>query len=77
MTQNTHTQTQTPTLTLNYLPKERTYFLAIRKSLLKVVLHLNFFQVFLKPCSHVVSCQQVEVEPVSADDWEILVKKTK
>ncbi|KAL1789265.1 peroxisome biogenesis factor 1 [Sigmodon hispidus] len=29
-------------------------------------------QVFLKPCSHVVSCQQVEVEPLSADDWEIL-----
>ena len=32
---------------------------------------------FLKPCSHVASCQQVEVEPLSADDWEILVKKTK
>ncbi|XP_004431397.1 PREDICTED: peroxisome biogenesis factor 1 isoform X1 [Ceratotherium simum simum] len=32
----------------------------------------NGEQVFLKPCSHVVSCQQVEVEPVSADDWEIL-----
>ncbi|XP_029414212.1 peroxisome biogenesis factor 1 isoform X2 [Nannospalax galili] len=29
-------------------------------------------EVFLKPCSHVVSCQQVEVEPLSADDWEIL-----
>ncbi|XP_048195973.1 peroxisome biogenesis factor 1 [Perognathus longimembris pacificus] len=29
-------------------------------------------QVFLKPCPHVVSCQQVEVEPLSADDWEIL-----
>ncbi|XP_022441508.2 peroxisome biogenesis factor 1 isoform X2 [Delphinapterus leucas] len=29
-------------------------------------------QVFLKPCSHVVSCHQVEVEPLSADDWEIL-----
>uniref|UniRef100_A0A452GB66 Peroxisomal ATPase PEX1 n=1 Tax=Capra hircus TaxID=9925 RepID=A0A452GB66_CAPHI len=29
-------------------------------------------QVFLKPCSHVASCQQVEVEPLSADDWEIL-----
>nr|XP_051709299.1 peroxisomal ATPase PEX1 isoform X2 [Oryctolagus cuniculus] len=29
-------------------------------------------QVFLKPCSHVVSCEQVEVEPLSADDWEIL-----
>ncbi|XP_051033153.1 peroxisomal ATPase PEX1 isoform X2 [Phodopus roborovskii] len=29
-------------------------------------------QVFLRPCSHVVSCQQVEVEPLSADDWEIL-----
>lgn len=32
----------------------------------------NGEQVFLKPCSHVVSCQQVEVEPVSVDDWEIL-----
>uniref|UniRef100_A0A2K5M9G6 Peroxisomal ATPase PEX1 n=1 Tax=Cercocebus atys TaxID=9531 RepID=A0A2K5M9G6_CERAT len=32
----------------------------------------NGGQVFLKPCSHVVSCQQVEVEPISADDWEIL-----
>ncbi|KAB1276323.1 Peroxisome biogenesis factor 1 [Camelus dromedarius] len=32
----------------------------------------NGEQVFLKPCSHVVSCQQVEVEPLSADDWEIL-----
>nr|XP_048292513.1 peroxisome biogenesis factor 1 isoform X4 [Myodes glareolus] len=29
-------------------------------------------QVFLRPCSHVVSCQQVEVEPLSEDDWEIL-----
>ncbi|XP_004862425.1 peroxisome biogenesis factor 1 isoform X1 [Heterocephalus glaber] len=29
-------------------------------------------QVFLKPCSHVVSCHEVEVEPLSADDWEIL-----
>nr|XP_048292523.1 peroxisome biogenesis factor 1 isoform X5 [Myodes glareolus] len=28
--------------------------------------------VFLRPCSHVVSCQQVEVEPLSEDDWEIL-----
>ncbi|XP_023400192.2 peroxisomal ATPase PEX1 isoform X2 [Loxodonta africana] len=32
----------------------------------------NGGQVFLKPCSCVVSCQQVEVEPLSADDWEIL-----
>ncbi|XP_030883261.1 peroxisome biogenesis factor 1 isoform X3 [Leptonychotes weddellii] len=32
----------------------------------------NGDQVFLKLCSHVVSCQQVEVEPLSADDWEIL-----
>ncbi|PNJ70081.1 PEX1 isoform 4 [Pongo abelii] len=32
----------------------------------------NGGQVFLRPCSHVVSCQQVEVEPLSADDWEIL-----
>ncbi|XP_053464897.1 peroxisomal ATPase PEX1 isoform X2 [Nycticebus coucang] len=32
----------------------------------------NGEQVFLKPCSHVASCQQVEVEPLSADDWEIL-----
>uniref|UniRef100_A0A2K5QVF6 Peroxisomal ATPase PEX1 n=1 Tax=Cebus imitator TaxID=2715852 RepID=A0A2K5QVF6_CEBIM len=32
----------------------------------------NGGQVFLKPCSYVVSCQQVEVEPLSADDWEIL-----
>ncbi|XP_062955746.1 peroxisomal ATPase PEX1 isoform X2 [Cynocephalus volans] len=32
----------------------------------------NGGQVFLKPCSHVISCQQVEVEPLSADDWEIL-----
>uniref|UniRef100_A0A7M4F545 Peroxisomal biosis factor 1 n=1 Tax=Crocodylus porosus TaxID=8502 RepID=A0A7M4F545_CROPO len=30
-------------------------------------------QVFLEPCSQVLSCQQVEVEPLSADDWEILV----
>ncbi|XP_072781624.1 peroxisomal ATPase PEX1 isoform X2 [Taeniopygia guttata] len=29
-------------------------------------------QVFLEPCSHVSSCQQVEVEPLTADDWEIL-----
>uniref|UniRef100_A0A4X2LVQ2 Peroxisomal ATPase PEX1 n=1 Tax=Vombatus ursinus TaxID=29139 RepID=A0A4X2LVQ2_VOMUR len=29
-------------------------------------------QVFLRPCSHVVSCHQVEVKPLSADDWEIL-----
>ncbi|XP_077915388.1 peroxisomal ATPase PEX1 isoform X5 [Halichoerus grypus] len=33
----------------------------------------NGDQVFLKLCSHVVSCQQVEVEPLSADDWEILI----
>ncbi|XP_077632350.1 peroxisomal ATPase PEX1 isoform X1 [Crocuta crocuta] len=32
----------------------------------------NGDQVCLKLCSHVVSCQQVEVEPLSADDWEIL-----
>ncbi|XP_005388079.1 PREDICTED: peroxisome biogenesis factor 1 isoform X1 [Chinchilla lanigera] len=32
----------------------------------------NGGQVFLKPCSHVVSCHEVEVEPISADDWEIL-----
>nr|XP_033787031.1 peroxisome biogenesis factor 1 isoform X2 [Geotrypetes seraphini] len=29
-------------------------------------------QVFLKPCSQVLSCEHVEVEPLSADDWEIL-----
>ncbi|XP_061442951.1 peroxisomal ATPase PEX1 isoform X2 [Rhineura floridana] len=29
-------------------------------------------QIFLEPCSQVLSCQQVEVEPLSADDWEIL-----
>ncbi|XP_034258143.1 peroxisomal ATPase PEX1 [Pantherophis guttatus] len=29
-------------------------------------------QVFLEPCSQVLSCQQVEVEPMSTDDWEIL-----
>ncbi|NXD06544.1 PEX1 factor, partial [Nothocercus nigrocapillus] len=29
-------------------------------------------QVFLEPCSLISSCQQVEVEPLSADDWEIL-----
>ncbi|XP_066483498.1 peroxisomal ATPase PEX1 isoform X2 [Tiliqua scincoides] len=29
-------------------------------------------QVFLEPCSQVLSCQQAEVEPLSADDWEIL-----
>ncbi|NWV14972.1 PEX1 factor, partial [Ptilonorhynchus violaceus] len=29
-------------------------------------------QVFLEPCSHISSCQQVEVEPLTADDWEIL-----
>ncbi|NXO82521.1 PEX1 factor, partial [Sitta europaea] len=32
----------------------------------------NGEQVFLEPCSHVSSCQQVEVEPLTADDWEIL-----
>ncbi|XP_075778490.1 peroxisomal ATPase PEX1 isoform X8 [Pelodiscus sinensis] len=30
-------------------------------------------QIFLEPCSQAVSCQQVEVEPLSADDWEILI----
>ncbi|XP_041531291.1 peroxisome biogenesis factor 1 isoform X5 [Microtus oregoni] len=34
-------------------------------------------QVFLRPCSHVMSCQQVEVEPLAEDDWEILQGKTK
>ncbi|XP_065522445.1 peroxisomal ATPase PEX1 isoform X3 [Lathamus discolor] len=34
--------------------------------------HLRLQQVFIEPCSHVSSCQQVEVEPLSADDWEIL-----
>ncbi|XP_042744901.1 peroxisome biogenesis factor 1 isoform X2 [Lagopus leucura] len=29
-------------------------------------------QIFLEPCLHVSSCQQVQVEPLSADDWEIL-----
>uniref|UniRef100_A0A8C4YBS6 Peroxisomal ATPase PEX1 n=1 Tax=Gopherus evgoodei TaxID=1825980 RepID=A0A8C4YBS6_9SAUR len=29
-------------------------------------------QIFLEPCSQALSCQQVEVEPLSADDWEIL-----
>ncbi|NXP09531.1 PEX1 factor, partial [Thinocorus orbignyianus] len=29
-------------------------------------------EVFLEPCSHVSSCRQVEVEPLSTDDWEIL-----
>ncbi|XP_063777444.1 peroxisomal ATPase PEX1 isoform X2 [Pseudophryne corroboree] len=29
-------------------------------------------QVFLKPCCNVTSCQEVTVEPMSADDWEIL-----
>lgn len=29
-------------------------------------------QVFLEPCSQVLSCQQVEVEPLTTDDWEIL-----
>ncbi|XP_053323032.1 peroxisomal ATPase PEX1 isoform X2 [Spea bombifrons] len=29
-------------------------------------------QIFLKPCSSVVSCKEVAVEPLSADDWEIL-----
>ncbi|KAF4019919.1 hypothetical protein G4228_011980 [Cervus hanglu yarkandensis] len=38
----------------------------------RLVAQLHLLQVFLKPCSHVVSCQQVEVEPLSADDWEIL-----
>ncbi|KAM5302449.1 peroxisomal ATPase PEX1 isoform 3-T3 [Glossophaga mutica] len=38
----------------------------------RLVSQLHLLQVFLKPCSHVVSCQQVEVEPLSADDWEIL-----
>uniref|UniRef100_A0A6J0SWW8 Peroxisomal ATPase PEX1 isoform X2 n=1 Tax=Pogona vitticeps TaxID=103695 RepID=A0A6J0SWW8_9SAUR len=30
-------------------------------------------QVFLEPCCQVLSCQQVEVEPLSPDDWEILI----
>ncbi|KAM9024812.1 peroxisomal ATPase PEX1 isoform 5-T5 [Ara ararauna] len=34
--------------------------------------HLRLQQVFIEPCSHVSSCQQVEVEPLSSDDWEIL-----
>ncbi|PKU40974.1 peroxisome biogenesis factor 1 [Limosa lapponica baueri] len=34
--------------------------------------HLRLQQVFLEPCSHVSSCRQVEVEPLSTDDWEIL-----
>ncbi|KAF6086547.1 peroxisomal biogenesis factor 1 [Phyllostomus discolor] len=38
----------------------------------RLVSQLHLLQVFLKPCSHVMSCQQVEVEPLSADDWEIL-----
>uniref|UniRef100_A0A8D0G2W0 Peroxisomal ATPase PEX1 n=1 Tax=Sphenodon punctatus TaxID=8508 RepID=A0A8D0G2W0_SPHPU len=29
-------------------------------------------QIFLEPCSQALSCQQVEVKPLSADDWEIL-----
>ncbi|KAM9308068.1 peroxisomal ATPase PEX1 [Gastrophryne carolinensis] len=29
-------------------------------------------QVFLKPCPNVPSCREVTVEPLSADDWEIL-----
>ncbi|XP_029444729.1 peroxisome biogenesis factor 1 [Rhinatrema bivittatum] len=29
-------------------------------------------QVFLKPCSQVLSCEHVAVEPLSVDDWEIL-----
>ncbi|XP_053570014.1 peroxisomal ATPase PEX1 isoform X2 [Bombina bombina] len=29
-------------------------------------------QVFLKPCPSVTSCKEVIVEPLSADDWEIL-----
>ncbi|KAM4027111.1 peroxisomal ATPase PEX1 isoform 2-T2 [Anomaloglossus baeobatrachus] len=29
-------------------------------------------QVFLKPCRSVPSCKEVVVEPLSADDWEIL-----
>ncbi|XP_069585503.1 peroxisomal ATPase PEX1 isoform X2 [Ranitomeya imitator] len=29
-------------------------------------------QVFLKPCRNVPSCKEVIVEPLSADDWEIL-----
>ncbi|XP_028926421.1 peroxisome biogenesis factor 1 [Ornithorhynchus anatinus] len=29
-------------------------------------------QVFLRPCPQTVSCRRVEVEPLSADDWEIL-----
>ncbi|XP_023562286.1 peroxisome biogenesis factor 1 isoform X2 [Octodon degus] len=38
----------------------------------RLVAQLHLLQVFLKPCSHVVSCHEVEVEPLSADDWEIL-----
>ncbi|XP_056374995.1 peroxisomal ATPase PEX1 isoform X2 [Hyla sarda] len=33
---------------------------------------LRLEQVFLKPCSNVPSCKEVTVEPLSADDWEIL-----
>lgn len=32
-----------------------------------------FFQGFLKPCHQVSSLNQVFVEPLSSDDWEILV----
>lgn len=28
---------------------------------------------FLRPCQHVQSVHQVYVEPLSSDDWEILV----
>lgn len=32
------------------------------------------FQGFVRPCHQVLSVQQVMVEPLSSDDWEILVK---
>lgn len=39
-----------------------------------ITLHLlSVFQVFLRPCAQVSSCQKAVVEPLSPDDWDILV----
>lgn len=67
--------TQTDSHLIAYLKQELLFSRGTKRSFKSSFTFFIFFQVFLKPCSHVISCQQVEVEPLSADDWEILVKK--
>lgn len=40
-----------------------------------VIYGCDVFQGFLRPCHQVHSVQQVFVEPLSTDDWEILVSR--